>query len=498
MFGSSAFQQKNISTSAPRKGSRRVAEPWVFAGDIDGGGSCCFVQGAAAAYPAGARHGGKWSWRRQRRKQAVGPPSQVQELEGLRRQLQGLRRVERQVSELDRRWGSEGWLTAEGGGAWVFRGRAGQEQVFGPLRCGGVRKTHTTLSLFHMCLACLCHVRLFVLWLGVISVTMLSMWSCIVSFETHLCAPLNDASHCSIGKQFHFWQFHVHCWRVLIFLLPRTISRAAARSPPRLLSCASCLYSTFDPAFLQQRVCMSAQLRSEPTQPTQHSKTCHHHQDCGFASRIVFITQNGDTNAQGLLIRTPEALRLLTMCNFDGKIISLLFVCGLRKYSTECIHPSQRCVTQRIMTDNIFEIETAAIALRTCYAEDSEILLTDFSRPGCCENVVAMAPPCHKSLDSFLPVLSACISTRSTSLLVCQCFEREHIDESVNGSKTRKYRIHMLNYINRVYQDMSRARPDSCFVRCADTKPCEPTDLHTLRFKSSISRCHRRGNGATS
>ena len=31
------------------------------------------------------------------------------------------------------------------------------------------------------------------------------------------------------------------------------------------------------------------------------------------------------------------------------------------------------------MTDNFFEIETAAIALRTCYSEDPGMLLTDFS-----------------------------------------------------------------------------------------------------------------------
>ena len=40
-------------------------------------------------------------------------------------------------------------------------------------------------------------------------------------------------------------------------------------------------------------------------------------------------------------------------------------------YSIECIHPSQRCVTQRIMTDNTFEIETAAVALRTVRAISS-------------------------------------------------------------------------------------------------------------------------------
>ena len=53
----------------------------------------------------------------------------------------------------------------------------------------------------------------------------------------------------------------------------------------------------------------------------------------------------------------------------------------LSGFSVECIHPSQRCVTQRIMTDNIFEIETAAIAMRTCYWEDPGILLTDSPAP---------------------------------------------------------------------------------------------------------------------
>ena len=50
---------------------------------------------------------------------------------------------------------------------------------------------------------------------------------------THLCAPLNDASRWSTGwrkgGEFHLWRFHVRCRRVLIFPLPRSISRAAAR-----------------------------------------------------------------------------------------------------------------------------------------------------------------------------------------------------------------------------------------------------------------------------
>ena len=53
----------------------------------------------------------------------------------------------------------------------------------------------------------------------------------------------------------------------------------------------------------------------------------------------------------------------------------------------------------------------------------------------------------------------ACISTLSVRLLACQCFGQEHIEESINGSKTKKYSIHMLNYVD-------HTRTESCF-RCA-------------------------------
>ena len=71
-------------------------------------------------------------------------------------------------------------------------------------------------------------------------------------------------------------------------------------------------------------------------------------------SRKVVIPETGVVNAQGLLTRSPESLRRLTQCNCDCEILT---ASGLRRYSVECIHPSQRCVTQRIMTDNIFEIK---------------------------------------------------------------------------------------------------------------------------------------------
>ena len=102
----------------------------------------------------------------------------------------------------------------------------------------------------------------------------------------------------------------------------------------------------------------------------------------GFgASRRVFIPKTVKVNAQGLLIRSPDSLRRLTLCNYDCKILTAAMCSGLRGFSVECIHPSQRCVTQRIMTDNIFEIETAAITMRTCYSEDPTILLTDSPTP---------------------------------------------------------------------------------------------------------------------
>ena len=100
----------------------------------------------------------------------------------------------------------------------------------------------------------------------------------------------------------------------------------------------------------------------------------------GFgASRTVFIPKTSEANAQGLLIRSPESLRPVTVCNCDCKILAAAMCSGLLRYPIECIYPSDRCVTQRIVTDSIFEIETAAIALRTCYSEDPGTLLTDFS-----------------------------------------------------------------------------------------------------------------------
>ena len=44
-----------------------------------------------------------------------------------------------------------------------------------------------------------------------------------------------------------------------------------------------------------------------------------------------------------------------------------------------CIQPSQRCISSRQMTDNIFEIETTALAHVACAPQDSDVFLTDFA-----------------------------------------------------------------------------------------------------------------------
>ena len=44
-----------------------------------------------------------------------------------------------------------------------------------------------------------------------------------------------------------------------------------------------------------------------------------------------------------------------------------------------CIYPSQRCTSSRQTADNIFEIETTALAHVACAPQESGVLLTDFA-----------------------------------------------------------------------------------------------------------------------
>ena len=101
--------------------------------------------------------------------------------------------------------------------------------------------------------------------------------------------------------------------------------------------------------------------------------------DCFAESRTVFITKTSGIDDLGRIIRSPDALRPLTLYNCDCKLLTSAFCRGLHWYTMRCIHPSQRCISSRQMTDNIFEIETTALAHVACAPQESGVPLTDFA-----------------------------------------------------------------------------------------------------------------------
>ena len=107
-------------------------------------------------------------------------------------------------------------------------------------------------------------------------------------------------------------------------------------------------------------------------------------------SRTVFIPKTSDIDDNGRIIRSPDALRPLTLCNCDCKLHTYAICRGLHLYTMRCIHPSQRCVSSRQTTDNILEIETTALAHVACARQESGVLLTDFCR---------CLPQCQSLLD---------------------------------------------------------------------------------------------------
>ena len=101
--------------------------------------------------------------------------------------------------------------------------------------------------------------------------------------------------------------------------------------------------------------------------------------DCFSESWTVFIPKTSDIDDLGRIIRSPHAFRLLTLCNCICKLLTSAICRGLHWYTMRCIHPSQRCISSRQMTDNIFEIETTALAHVACAPQESGVLLTDFA-----------------------------------------------------------------------------------------------------------------------
>ena len=95
-------------------------------------------------------------------------------------------------------------------------------------------------------------------------------------------------------------------------------------------------------------------------------------------SRTIFTLKSSTAEDNGLIVRSLDALRPLTLCNCDCKIITTAICFGLHRYSIRCIRPAQRCISSRQMTDNIFEVEMTALAHVACSTNDSGIFLTFF------------------------------------------------------------------------------------------------------------------------
>ena len=97
------------------------------------------------------------------------------------------------------------------------------------------------------------------------------------------------------------------------------------------------------------------------------------------ASRTVFFPKSSEVNGNGLVVRSPDALRPLTLCNCDCKIVTVAICCSLHRYTIRCTRPAQRCLSSRQMTDNIFETEATALAHVPRAPQESGIILTDFA-----------------------------------------------------------------------------------------------------------------------
>ena len=93
---------------------------------------------------------------------------------------------------------------------------------------------------------------------------------------------------------------------------------------------------------------------------------------------FFFIHKTSDIEDNGRIIRSPDALRPLTLCNCDCKLLTSAIFRGLHWYTMRCIHPSQRCISSRQTTDNICGIGTTALAHVACAPQESGVLLTDF------------------------------------------------------------------------------------------------------------------------
>ena len=86
------------------------------------------------------------------------------------------------------------------------------------------------------------------------------------------------------------------------------------------------------------------------------------HNQTSPRARLSSSPTSTTVDERGRIMRPPDALRPLSLCNCDCNVLATAICFGLRQHSIACVHPVQRCVATGQMTDNKFVIETAAIA----------------------------------------------------------------------------------------------------------------------------------------
>ena len=82
----------------------------------------------------------------------------------------------------------------------------------------------------------------------------------------------------------------------------------------------------------------------------------------GFADSRIFTPRPLTSMTREGLFDHQSHFGLLKLCNCDCKLVTSAICQSLTGTPLRCIHPSQRCISSRQMTDNIFEIETTALA----------------------------------------------------------------------------------------------------------------------------------------
>ena len=113
-------------------------------------------------------------------------------------------------------------------------------------------------------------------------------------------------------------------------------------------------------------------------------------------SRTVFIPKSSDVDNNGTIVRSPEALRPLTLCNCDCKILTTAICRGLHWYA-------MRCISSRQMTDNIFEIETTALAHVACAPRESGFFFDRFcSCVSWCQSLLDLPRTGKTELPEFI------------------------------------------------------------------------------------------------